>query len=128
MLSIFHWYSTFNRKSYKKTMKTLIRWRIFRHKNKDANIHWNDPQQYVSYVMRNLLFAFATKKVQISCALTTQLISSAFVCVIYILQSLYPLNPKFQASSNLLRLVSDLVRNPKDRLSGYAAHLFFMEH
>ena len=40
-------------------------------------------------------------KTQISCAVTAQLIS-AFVFAIRIVQSLYYLNPKFQASSRLV--------------------------
>ena len=56
-------------------------------------------------------------KAQISCALTAKLIS-AFVFNTQIVQSVYFLNPKFQASSYLLLLhslvfVSDLVRNLK---------------
>ena len=33
------------------------------------------------------------------------------------MRSLFYINPKFQASSDLLWLVSDLVRNPEDRFS-----------
>ena len=43
----------------------------------------------------------AKTKTQISCAVTAQLIS-AFVFAIRIVQSIYNLNPKFQASSHLL--------------------------
>ena len=43
------------------------------------------------------------KQRQISCAVTAQLIS-AFVFATYILQSLYFLNPKFQAAIHLLGL------------------------
>ena len=54
---------------------------------------------------------------QISCTVTVQLIST-FVFDTQTIQSLYFLNPKFQASSHLLWLytawfVPDLVRNPK---------------
>ena len=46
---------------------------------------------------------------------------SAFVCATRIVQSLFFLNPKFQASSHLLWLhspiVSDLVGNPEDQFS-----------
>ena len=45
---------------------------------------------------------------------------SAFVLATKIVQSLYLLNPKFQASSHL---VSGLVGNPEDRFSHDTAHL-----
>ena len=48
---------------------------------------------------------YAKTKMQISCAVTAQLIS-AFVFAIQIVQSLHYLNPKFQASSYLLWLYS----------------------
>ena len=54
-----------------------------------------------------------------------QLIST-FAFTTRILQSLYFLNPKFQASSNFcnwpVRFVSDQVRNPEDRFSPNEAH------
>ena len=53
----------------------------------------------------NRLFAYAKLKTQISCAVIAQLIS-AFVFAIRIVQSLFFLNPKFQASSHLLWLCS----------------------
>ena len=53
----------------------------------------------------NRIFAYAKPKPQISCAVTTQLIS-AFVFATWIVQSLYFLNPKFRASSHLLWLHS----------------------
>ena len=52
-------------------------------------------------------FAYAKTKAQISCALIAQLIS-VFVFATWIVQSLYFLNPKFQASSHLLYLFSPL--------------------
>ena len=51
----------------------------------------------------NRLFAYAKTKTQISFAVTAKLIS-AFVFAIRIVQTLYFLNPKFQASSHLLWL------------------------
>ena len=72
--------------------------------------------------MRKPVFAYAKTKAQISCALTTQLIS-AFLFAKQIVKSLYFLDPKFQGSSHLLWLhgtapfVSDLVGNPEDRFS-----------
>ena len=50
-------------------------------------------------------FAYAKTKPQISCAVTAQLIS-AFVFATQIVQSLFILNSKFQASSHLLWLYS----------------------
>ena len=48
-------------------------------------------------------FAYAKTRPQISCAVTAQLIS-IFVLATQIVQSLFFLNPKFQASSSHLRL------------------------
>ena len=52
---------------------------------------------------------------------------SYFVFATWIVQFLFFLNPKFQASSNLCRctgrFVSDLIGNPKDRFSHIAAHI-----
>ena len=74
--------------------------------------------------MRNQLFAYVKTKLQISCAVTTQLIND-FVFTTQIKQSLFFLNPKFQASSYILWLHSpDLVRNREDRLSHNEAHMF----
>ena len=56
----------------------------------------------MSLVMRKLAFRiYAKTKMQISFALTAKLIS-AFLFTTRIVQSLYFLNPKFQASSNLV--------------------------
>ena len=54
-------------------------------------------------------------KMQISCAATAQLIS-AFVFTIRIVQSLYYLNPKFQASSHLMWLYSLVCVGPGPKL------------
>ena len=59
----------------------------------------------------NRLFAFAKTKTQISFAVTAKLIS-VFVFATRILQSLYFLNPKFQASSHLLWLYSPVCVGP----------------
>ena len=56
-------------------------------------------------------FSYAKTKRQISCAVTAQLIS-AFVFAIQIVQFLYYLNPKFQASSHLLWLYSPVCVRP----------------
>ena len=49
---------------------------------------------------------------------------SAFVVPTYIVQSLYILNPKIQASSHFLWFVSDLVRNSDDWFSRESAQMF----
>ena len=59
----------------------------------------------------NRLFAYAKTKTQISVAVTAKLIS-AFVFAIRIVQSLYYLNSKFQASSHLLWLYSPVCVGP----------------
>ena len=75
--------------------------------------------------MRKPAIAYAKTRTQISFAVTAKLIS-AFVFATRIVQSLYFLNSKFQASSHLLWLyslvVSDLVGNPEDRFSQNEAH------
>ena len=64
--------------------------------------YWMIIEGYdLSLVMRKPAFAYAKTKMQINCAVTAQLIS-AFVFAIWIVQSLFSLNPKFQASSNLV--------------------------
>ena len=64
------------------------------------------------------------KKAPIRCAVTLQLIS-AFVFAPWIIQFLYLLNPKFQASAFICdckaRSVSDLVVNPEDKFCHDAA-------
>ena len=50
--------------------------------------------------LRNLIFAYAKTKPQISCAATTQLIN-AFFFATWIVQSLYFLNPKFLVSGHI---------------------------
>ena len=56
---------------------------------------------HLSLIVRKPFFAYAKTKTQISFAVTAKLIS-AFVFATRIVQSLYFLNPKFQASSNVL--------------------------
>ena len=66
----------------------------------------------ISLVMKkNQLFAYAKTKTQISCAVTGQLIS-AFVFATWIVQSLFYLNLKFQASSHLPWLYSPVCVGP----------------
>ena len=68
--------------------------------------------EQVSYnLLENWLFAYAKTKTEISFAVTAKLIS-AFVFATWIVQSLYFLNPKFQASSHLLRLYSPVCVGP----------------
>ena len=63
---------------------------------------------YLSRVVRKLAFRICQKiKTQISCAVTTQLLSP-FVFAIQIVQFLHFLNLKFQAPSHLLRLYSPI--------------------
>ena len=79
--------------------------------------------------MRRVIITYARTKVQISCAVTVQLIST-FVFTTQIVQSLYFLNPKFHASSHLVWLyssfVSDLVGNPVHRFSRDKAHYIYI--
>ena len=58
----------------------------------------SDHHHYLSLVVKNLLFAYAKTKPQISCAVIAQLIS-AFVFATRIVQSLFFLNLKLQAST-----------------------------
>ena len=51
--------------------------------------------------LENVILVYAKTKALISCAITAQLIS-AFVFASLIVQFLFFLNPKFQASSNLM--------------------------
>ena len=61
--------------------------------------------------MRKPAFSYAKTKTQISFAVTAKLIS-AFVFTTRIVQSLYFLNPKFQASRHLLLLYSPVCVRP----------------
>ena len=61
--------------------------------------------------MRKPAFAYAKTKTQISFAVTAKLIS-AFVFATWIVQSIFYLNPKFQASSHLLSLPSAVCVGP----------------
>ena len=65
----------------------------------------------MSLVVRKPAFAYTKTKTQISCAVTAQLIS-AFVFAIRIVQSLFYLNPKFQAPSHRLWLYSPVNVGP----------------
>ena len=82
--------------------------------NKDANqrlcFHVCKNQVFSAYIKwtslwENRLFAYAKTKTQISFAVTVKLIS-VFVFATRIVQSLYFLNPKFQASNHLMWLYS----------------------
>ena len=68
--------------------------------------------QYLSRVMRKPTFTYAKTKTQISFAVTAKLIS-AFVFATRIVQSLYLLNTKFQASSYLPGLCGTWSETPK---------------
>ena len=65
----------------------------------------------MSLVMRKPAFAYVKTKTQISFAVTAKLIS-AFVFATWIVQYLYFLNPKFQASSYILWLHSPVCVGP----------------
>ena len=78
----------------------------------------------MSHVMRKLAFCKCENK-----GAVTVLLISAFIYTTKIVQSLFFLNPKFQASSHLLWLyspvcVSDQVGNPKDRFYHDGAHMY----
>ena len=60
---------------------------------------------------KRFFFAYAKTKTQISFAVTAKLIS-AFVFATWIVQFLFYLNPKFQASSHLLWLYSPVCIGP----------------
>ena len=77
------------------------------------NNHFNDGAvaDAMSRVARNRIFAYAKTKTQISFAVTAKQIS-AFVFATYIVESLYFLHPKFQASSPLLWLYSPVYVGP----------------
>ena len=76
--------------------------------------------------MRKPDFAYAKLKTQISFAVTAKLIS-AFVFAIRIVQSLYYLNPIFQASSHLLWLLySPVCVGPGRKPSHNEAHIVKM--
>ena len=72
-----------------------------------------------------ICFLHRQKQRRIAGRLPAHLIS-AFVFTTQIIQSLYFINPKFQVSSHLLRLYSQvcdgLVGNPKDRISRVMAY------
>ena len=77
--------------------------------------------------MRKPTICICKTKAQISFAVTAKLIS-AFVFATWIVQSLFFLNPKPQASSHLLCLYSSVcvrpVRKPHCWFSHDAAHIF----
>ena len=70
---------------------------------------------------KTVFFAYAKTKTQISFAVTTKLIS-AFVFATRIVQSLYFLNPKFQASSHLLSLYSLVCVGPGRKQECWFSH------
>ena len=69
----------------------------------------------MSPVMRKPAFAYAKTKTLIGFAVTAKLIS-AFVFATWIVQSLFYLNLKFQASSHLLYLYSPVCVGPGRKL------------
>ena len=81
---------------------------------------------YMSHVMRKPEYAIVKTKEQISFAVTAKLIST-FVFATRIVQFLFFLDSKFQASSLLLRLYRPVCFRPgrksKDRFSRVGAHM-----
>ena len=73
--------------------------------------------------MRKPDFAYAKTKAQISFSVTAQLIS-VFAFATRIVYFLFYLYPKFQGSSLLLWLYTDLFGNPEDRFSRVAAQMY----
>ena len=69
----------------------------------------------------NQHFAYAKTKTQISFTVTAKLIS-AFVFATRVVQSLYFLNPKFQASSHLLELYSLVCVEPGRKPERWFSH------
>ena len=69
------------------------------------------PEKNESRRKKTGFFAYAKTKTQISFAVTAKLIS-AFVFATRIVQSLYFLNPKFQAPSHLMWLYSPICVGP----------------
>ena len=88
------------------------------HLHNDNVLAFIDPR-LLSHIMRNpTFFANAKTKGQISCTVTVQLISAfVFSPKIHIVQSLYFLKPKFQASIHLLLLYSPVCVNPDQKES-----------
>ena len=71
--------------------------------------------------LENQQSAYAITKAQISCAVTAQL-NSAIVFATQIVEPLFFLNPKFQASSLTSWIVSDFVGTPNCWFSHAKAH------
>ena len=71
--------------------------------------------------MRKPLFAYAKTKTRISFAVTAKLIS-AFVFATWIVQYLYFLNPSLWP----YLVIAQPVRNPEDKFSRVAAHMFLV--
>ena len=84
---------------------------------------------YMSRVVGGPDFYICEKKTQISFAVAAKLIG-AFVFATRIVQSLYYLSPKFQASGLLLWLCEPVCvgpgRGPEDRFSQDEAHVYMM--
>ena len=77
-------------------------------------------------MQENWIFAYAKTKVQVSCAVTAQLIST-FVFATGIVQSLSYLYQNFKLLGCFCvctgRFVSDLVENPEDQFSSVTTHI-----
>ena len=75
----------------------------------------------------NQFFAYAKTKVQISCAVTAQLIS-AFVSASRIVLSLFYSNPKFQDSSSFSVRPGQKPGNRFSRVMALQKHVFNKKH
>ena len=85
------------------------------------HIHYLPAYTIWAASWENLLFAHEKTKAQISCDIAVD----QHLCFCYIVQSLYLLNPKFQASVYFTaQPVSDLVGNLKDRFCWDAAQIY----
>ena len=83
---------------------------VFFQNEMDKTIY-SEGTEYLSCVTRKPAFAYAKTKVQISCMVTAQLIS-ALIFATYMVQFLFFLNLKFQASSHFLWLYSPVCIGP----------------
>ena len=82
-------------------MKLLLSLKVCMKKTCPQKVWLKQACFYMSLVMRKPAFAYAKTKMQISFAVTAKLIS-AFVSATQIVQFLFFLNLKFQASNHLL--------------------------
>ena len=88
-----------------KKSRSKLRAPVIGHAGTHKSPHLAGDFSFLSRVMRKPVFACAKSKAQTSCLITAQLICAlVFATLIHAAQSLYFINSKFQASSNLLWL------------------------